>query len=79
MADKKALIVLVVDHDTYSAEAAPPDNMALDNEVLFSFGHEANSMAAHWLGYEAWMVIADAPEALVKELGFRNLPLPNKE
>lgn len=76
----KSLVVLIIDHDTYAAEAAPPDNLTFDNEVLVSFGREANSFASHWLGYEAWMIIADAPEALVKELGFRNIPtLPDKE
>ena len=73
--DKKALVVLVIDHDTFSAESAPPPGSPLDDEVLISFGREANSMAAHWLGYEAWMVVADVPEPLLEELGKLNLPL----
>jgi hypothetical protein len=79
MSDKKSMVVLIIDHDTYAAEAAPPDSMEFDAEVLVSFGREANSMAAHWLGYEAWMVIADVPEPLLNELGKLNLPLEDEQ
>lgn len=70
--EKKALIVLVVDHDTYASEDGKP----LDNEVLLSFGREANNCAAFWLGYEAWIVVPDVPEPLFNALAALNLPLP---
>lgn len=75
MSDKKALVVLIIDHDTYTAEATGTPDMPLDREVLLSFGRQANDVAANWLGYEAWMVIADVPEAVLAELSNRNIPI----
>jgi hypothetical protein len=73
---KKAVVVLVIDHDTYNKEAIDTvSDRPIDSEVLLSFGREANDMAAHWLGYEAWMVVPDVPEPVLAELGKLNIPI----
>ncbi len=66
----KSLIVLVIDHDAYESETG----MELRADEILQQGRFVNEDSAAILGYEAWMVVHDAPASLVRELGMRNVP-----
>ena len=72
----KSLIVLVIDHDTFKAEE--PDGKELTPDFLYEIGKQTNDMEAGIFGYESWIVVHSAGEALINELANRNVPEPKE-
>lgn len=71
---KQHLIVLIIDDETHAAEAVSGDPMS--RAELYRQGQFFNDDAAGMLGYEAWIVVHDAPEDLVQRLGELNVEAP---
>lgn len=70
----KHLIVLIIDDETHAAEAESGRSMS--PAALLEQGQHVSDDAAGLLGYEAWAVIHNAPEELVKRIGDLNVGMP---
>lgn len=67
-AERRALIVLLIDPDSYESESGKK----LTPEYVHEQGGYVNEDAAGMLGYEGWITIPDAPAELVEQLGVLN-------
>ncbi len=70
MADKKHLIVLMIDDDTARNERAGMENDSdeLTPEMLTRIGSHVNDDAAGIYGYEGWLVIPNVSKSLLTKL-----------
>lgn len=49
----KALVILIIDPDTYATEAG----VKLTKAELYNIGHDINEDSAHIFGYEGWQTV----------------------
>lgn len=70
----KSLIVLIIDHDTYTSEESGEQ---FTEERLLEQAKIVNADASTILGYEAWMAVFEAPHEIIQDLADNNMPLPD--